>query len=49
MLALANLIQPQQREIVEIVQIQPPPNRVQRQRVELQQLSTALENRPFVR
>lgn len=50
MLALANLVEPQQREIVETVPIQPSPaKKPEPQGVEPQRLSTVLENLPFVR
>lgn len=45
MLALANLVEPQQREIVETVPIQPSAAN----RAEPRQLSIVLENLPFVR
>jgi len=50
MLALDNLVEPQQREIVETVPIQPSPaKKPEPQGVEPQRLSTVLENLPFVR
>lgn len=50
MLALANLVQPRQREIVETVRIEPrPPKAAEPQGAVRLRLSTVLENLPFIR
>jgi hypothetical protein len=50
MLALANLVQPQQREMVETVPIQPllAKTKAELQKVQPQRLSTAFESEPKV-